>query len=810
MSFHPIYRSILILQFCLLVPYSSRADQGADAVSLVLPGLREPVEIVVDRWGIAHITASNEDDLFFAQGYSAATNRLFQFELWRRQATGTVAEILGRRELKRDLGARLLQFRGDLTAEMNHYHPRGAEIIRAFVRGINARIDLVRENPELLPLEFRLLGIQPEHWTEAVVISRHQGLVHNLTQELSLGRSVSLLGAEKVRDLIDFHPGEPEISLDPAIEGELLFADILELYREARGPIRFRPEDVVESARVTAQSVPARFLPLPAEERFSLRDVGSNNWVVSGSRTLSGKPLVVNDPHRVLHIPSLRYFVHLQAPGWNVIGGGEPTLPGVAIGHNEHGGWGLTIYRIDAEDLYVYETDSAQPRYYRQGEGWEEMKTVRETIPVKGEKPVEIELQYTRHGPVLYHNREQHRAYALRAGWLEQGASPYLASLRMDTARNWQEFRAACAYSRLPGLNMVWADKSGDIGWQVVGVAPVRPNWNGLVPVPGDGRYEWEGYLPIPELPHVHNPDKGFWNTSNEAIVPENYAHRRAVGWTWADPYRGDRVREVLAASQQHTVAEMAQLQLDELSLPARELIPLLREAAQSEPAHRPGLALFADWDFQLRAESNAAGLYVMFERKLEDNLRRLLVPSQADRYLPELSLRKSIAWLKQPDQRFGDDPAEGRNRLLRTSFDQAIEELTRRFGDDPVRWRYGQPDYKHVWLQHPLGSAVNEELRQRLNIGPLPRGGNGYTVNNTGRSDRQPTGATFRVVIDTADWDLALATNSPGQGGDPHDPHFQDLFHPWAEGEHFPLLYSPKKIQAAARQRIWLNPVNK
>lgn len=792
---------------CLICLWSL-ALSAQEPSRTTLAGLLAPVEIVTDRWGVAHITAEHESDLFFAQGYSAASQRLFQFELWRRQATGTTAEILGRRELQRDMGARLLRYRGDLTAELNHYHPRGALIIEAFVRGINARIAEVRANPALLPPEFILLGIQPEAWTADVVISRHQGLVHNLTQELALGRAVSLLGADRVQDLVDFHPGEPDIALDAAIQGELLFADILELYRESRSPIRFRPEDVIPTARRTPHtSQLGPDFERSAERPLDLRDIGSNNWVVAGKRTQSGRPLVVNDPHRVLHIPSLRYFVHLKAPGWDVIGGGEPSLPGVAIGHNPYGAWGLTIYRIDAEDLYAYELDPENPRRYRYGDGFEEMTVEHVSIPVKGEAPVAVELQYTRHGPVLFINREHHRAYALRAGWLEQGASPYLASLRMDQAQTWEEFRTACAYSRLPGLNMVWGDVSGTIGWQVVGIAPLRPNWSGLVPVPGDGRYEWEGYLPIRELPHVENPAQGFWNTSNEALVPEGYPQRRAVGWTWADPYRGARVKEVLSASTQHTAADMAALQLDELSIPARELVPMLRKATQADAKLQPYIRLLENWDYQLRADSVAAGLYVMFERDLEDRVREFLVPKQAASYLPEISMRKIIRWMQHPEERFKGSGVALRDELLMGSLHAAVTELTRRFGDDPSHWQYGQTGYKHVAITHPLSAAVNDETRRQLNVGPLPRGGNSYTVNNTGRPDRQPTGATFRVVLDTADWDRSVATNSPGQSGDPREPGYRDLFVPWATGEFFPLYYSREKIQSAAVQTQLLQP---
>lgn len=798
------------------------AENGARSEELLLPGLTAPVEIITDRWGIAHIYAENEADLFFAQGFSAARDRTFQFEMWRRQATGTVAEILGRRELDRDIGARLLRFRGDLKTELNHYHPQGEAIITAYVRGVNAWIDQTRQNPELLSLEFELLGIRPEYWTPEVVVSRHQGLVFNLEQELGLGRAVALLGANKVLELVDFHPGEPNVTLDEKIDGQHLFADILKLYRASRSPIRFESGDLATASNTRQNSnilqASANFdLHLPFDSGSPLSpfliddpDVGSNNWVVSGSHTKSGKPLLANDPHRVLHVPSLRYFVHLSAPGWNVIGGGEPVLPGVSIGHNEHGSWGLTIHRIDAEDLYFYETDPDNPSRYRYGDGWETMRTVVESIPIRGVPNETVELRYTRHGPVLHADSEQHVAFALRAGWLEVGAAPYLASLRMNVARNWEEFREACSYSRLPGLNMVWADRHGEIGWQVVGVSPVRRNWNGLVPVPGDGRYEWDGYLPIPQLPNIHNPEHGFWNTSNENLIDANHPHRNNVGWTWADSYRGDRVREVLAAAREHTVADMARLQQDVVSLPARQLVPLLIRAVGDDPQYRDALELFSGWDFALTTTSSAAGLYVMCERRVEENLRELLVPDEAREHLPALSMRDMLAWLSQPDERFGSDPTSERDKLLLTSLAEAVADLTSRFGEQTTNWQYGQVEYKHSLIQHPLSKLVDEETRNKLDVGPLPRGGNGYTVNNTGRPNRQPTGASFRVVVDTADWDNSLGSNSPGQSGNPDSPHYRDLFEPWATDQHFPLLYSRDKIEAAAGKRTLLKPAVK
>ena len=488
------------------------AQSAAQRETVHASGLTAPVEIVTDRWGISHIYAENEHDLFFAQGYAAARDRLFQFEIWRRRATGTVAEILGPRELERDISARLFRFRGDMATEMRHYHERGGAIIRAFVAGINAYVDRTAREPGLLPIEFELLGIEPGHWTPEVVVSRHQGLVSNVAREIDNARAVAALGPDAVAEL-NYYIGDPDLTLDPAIDAALLTPAILDRYHAHRRPIVFRPDDVAAAHRGDRDAFErlAAAMPSEADLAHGERDaIGSNNWVVHGSRTLSGYPLMANDPHRVQSAPSLRYWVHLVAPGWNVIGGGEPVLPGVSIGHNEHGAWGLTVFGQDNEDLYVYETDPADPNRYRHLGGWEPMTVLRETIPVQGQADVEVELKYTRHGPVVFEDPANRVAYAVAAAWLDYGSAPYLASLRMDQATTWEEFVEACSYSRIPSENMVWADRAGNIGYQAVGVSPIRPHHSGLLPVPGDGRYEWDGLLPIRALPQRRQPAEGL------------------------------------------------------------------------------------------------------------------------------------------------------------------------------------------------------------------------------------------------------------------------------------------------------------
>jgi len=807
----PKPKLLRLLGFALALPVVSSPLRAASpsAETLVLQGLHQPVEILKDRWGISHIYAKNEADLFFAQGYNVARDRLFQLELWRRQATGTVAEILGPKELKRDIGNRLFLYRGDLMQELNWYHPHGAAIIEAFVAGINAYIAETQRNPALLTPEFEMLGLKPGNWTSAVVITRFNALLANLTQEMNMALAVRTLGIHKARDLYYFQPANPNLEIDPVIDAALLSKEILSGYAAFREPIRFTPDELAPAYRQDP-----KFLAhvdgnaaVPSATELSARqeDIGSNNWVVSGKLTAGGFPMMMNDPHRAQGAPSLRYWVHLVSPGWNVIGAGEPALPGVSIGHNDFGAWGLTIFGTDTEDLYVYDTDPANSSAYRYNGGWEAMTIIRDTIPVKGQSPAAVELKYTRHGPVVYEDKARHKAYAVRAAWRETGAAPYLASLRMDQARNWREFQDACSFSRIPAENMVWADKDGNIGYQAVGIAPQRPNWSGLVPVPGDGRYEWDGYLPIKALPHVLNPEKGFFNTSNNFLIPPGWPYQNALHYLWADPYRADSVEEFLRSGRMFSVSDMIQIQNNDLSIPARSLVPLLHDQPLKSDACQHAAARLLHWDYVLDKDSVAAGIYEMWQRKLMANVRDVSVPREAREFVGMPEMSRIIAWLQAPDGRFGADPIAGRNALLVQSLDEAVAELTTRLGPDIEKWKLGA--YHHATIRHPLSPALKPELRAKYDVGNLPRGGDSYTVTATGGSDNQTSGGSFKIIVDTENWDNSVGLNNPGQSGDVNNPHYRDLYELWARGKYFPIFYSRSKIESVTEKKIELQP---
>lgn len=767
-----------------------------------IEGLKQSVEILRDQWGINHLYAQNQHDLFFTQGYAAAQDRLFQFEIWRRQATGTVAEILGARELKRDIGTRLFKYRGDLDRELNHYHPEGKAIIEAYVSGVNAYIKSVINTPEKLPLPFKILGIEPQPWTAEVVISRHQGLLGNIGQELEIGRAVALIGPEKVKDLLWLHPQEPVLDLDPKIDQQLLFEDLLAPYFAFRKGVQFEPRDLQPEYRTAeAISLLNQFNELSKDSLA----IGSNNWVVAGSKTVDGNTYMANDPHRTIAVPSLRYMAHLVAPGWNVIGGGEPEIPGISIGHNGIGAWGLTVFRTDGEDLYQYELNPKNPLQYKYKGEWKDFKIIEEVVKVKDGPNETIKLYYSHHGPITYLNKKALKAYGVRCAWLEPGGSPYLASLRMDQAQNWEEFRDACNYSHIPGENMIWADKNGTIGWQAVGIAPVRNHSSGLVPVPGDGSYDWDGYLPIIQKPNELNPKSGFIATANQNVTPEDYEHWNAIGFSWSDPYRGDRVNEFLGSKNHLNMEDMRRLQTDVASLPARTLIPLLLELPL-DPQLAQLQNKFSNWDQRLEPTSIEAGIYVAWEDEIQRLAHEKFVPENVKKHLGKLQLKRILDWIQKPkDSPFKSDSS--RNSFLLEAFKNAVGNLKKSLGEEPLQWQYGQEAYKHSSITHALGAVASSQYAKKLNLPSLPRGGNAYTPGSTGSNKRQSSGASFRMIVNTGDWDATIGTNAPGQSGNPDSPFYTNLYEDWAKDVYFPVYYSKEKIEEHLYKRTLLTP---
>jgi len=751
-----------------------------------LRGLKSAVRVQRDRWGVAHIYARNSRDLFFAQGYVVAQDRLFQMEIWKRSGQGRLAEVLGAEVVARDVNARRLRFRGDMEAEYRSYSPDTKAILEAFTAGINAYIaEIERPSGRGLPLEFQIAGFRPEPWHPEDCLNRMAAysMTGNAEFELKHAQLVALVGVEKATSLFDF---DPAVKLDPApgFDYSGLSPAIL--------------KDLIGS------DSRAPFPPRLLQE--------SNNWTVSGALTQTGKPMLANDPHRVLAEPSLRYVVHLVAPGWNVIGAGEPGLPGVAAGHNERIGWGFTIFDLDQQDLYLEKLNPSDPSEYQTSGKWERMKVVHESIAVRGAPAVEIDLKFTRHGPVLWEDKS--RALALRWVGAEPGTAGYLGSLAIDRARNWSEFEAAMPRWKVPAENIVYADRDGNIGEHSTALAPLRTNWTGLLPVPGNGGYEWSGFVPNQTLPHSYNPSEQFVATANNRMTPNGYPF--SVGFEWPEPNRYRRIKEVLekakSTGQKLGVSDMEQLQTDVVALPARDLQRLLRDAVERDHTAGPEslrliIQSLLQWDCAIQADSTDAALYEFWALELRRAVTDRVVPAFARESFGEFSLTRVVKELSNPQADvFGSNPTPARDALLLASLETARSKLAARQGPDMKEWTWGQ--LHRIKFQHALDSTPwGASLFDR---GPLKQSGDGDTVKASyfGDESFDPLfGASYREIFDLADWDRSVGINVPGQSGQPGSKHYDDLLPMWIEGKYFPLAYSKKAVDAVTTDVLQLNP---
>jgi len=735
-------------------------------------GLTAPAEIIVDDWGVPHIYAQDHYDAFFVQGFNAARDRLWQIDLWRKRGLGQLSATFGAKYLKQDEAARLFVYRGDMYAEWLAYGNDAKRIAQVFTSGINAYIALTEQNENLLPPEFHLLNYQPQRWQpEDVVRIRSNGLWRNITNEVWRARMACANRLEEAGRWKQLEPAwQTRIpkGLDPCV----IPTNVLSKYKLAKAPVRF------DNPQIALQ------------DTFD-HSLGSNNWVVAPQRTATGRPILADDPHRGHSTPSLRYITHLVAPGINVIGAGEPGLPGISIGHNERIAFGLTIFPIDQEDLYVYERTEAG--YLYKGASTP-LTEVSEVIQIGEHEKKTLTLQFTVHGPVIA--KTPTHLFAVRAAWLEPGMSPYFGSVEYMRAKNFREFVGALNRWGAPSENQVYADVEGNIGYKPAGRFPKRLNWDGLLPVPGDGRYEWAGYFDMDVLPEEFNPPRGFTGTANSMNLPADYPieHFR-IGFEWSSPWRYNRLWEVLKADKKHTLAASLKLQRDYESVLARTLLSKLPDLATL-----PGGQLLADWDHQLNPDSAAAALWnVWYSRYLTSALATLIgPPTQPPRQLDSLTVLELI------------ETAPGLV-LARASLKDAYTEVVSLLGENTSVWRWG--DLHKIRFEHPLFDLAPTAMQQLMQMPPYPRGGNSNTTNNTGYRNAKTfdvaSGASFRMVVDVGNWDAALATNAPGQSGDPRSKFYDNLLENWATEQQFPLLYSRPEIEKHTAFTVTLEPID-
>ncbi len=813
---------------------TGRKAEELESASYMVDGLKEPAEILVDQWGVPHMYAEDIEDIAFVQGFNAARDRLWQIDLWQRRALGELSEALGDEWVEHDRAARLFSYRGDIDEEWAAYGPDAEAIATGFAEGVNAFIEQTSEDPDLLPVEFEALDYEPRRWNpEDIVRMRVHAITLNVSSEVQRAITLREFGedVERVRQWLD--PEDWEIEIPDGLDLDLIPTDVLDVFSMATMSstnISFDEDDVRNPAVLDDLSAVTNNSGSDAAEALDEPDLmemelptASNNWAVAPELTGTGRPILANDPHRAHNVPSLRYVAHISAPEFDVIGAGEPGLPGISIGHNGHTAFGLTIIYIDQQDLYVYETNPENPDEYRYEDNWVPMDVETETIDLRGGGACEVELKFTRHGPVIYEDTEKNVAFAVRTVWTDPGTTAYFGGIGYMRAENLDEFQAAMEGDLTeemkgwgaPPENQVAADTEGNIGWFPGGRTPVRPNWDGLLPVPGDGRYEWDGYLHQSNLPREINPDRGWVASANQYNLPEDYpVDDPPIGFEFAAPYRYQRIAEVLGevdADNEHSLEDSTDLQTDFLSIPIRILTDALAETDPDEERLVEAREWLTEWDNVLNEDSGEAALAeVWFSNHLQEAVTVELVGEEAFDHIGTGDVQVILGAVEEPEEYFEEDPTAIRNELLLSTLDDAIDEVEELLGDEWSEWEWG--DLKKAFFEHALSAGVDEDTAETLNVGPESMGGSGYTVWSAGYDEdfQLTSGASWRMVIDVGGWNNSLAMNVPGQSGDPESPFYDNLLDMFVEGEYFPLLYTREAVKSACVKRIDLCPTAK
>ncbi|HSK19569.1 MAG TPA: penicillin acylase family protein [Longimicrobiales bacterium] len=718
--------------------------------TLAVPGLRAEVQVQRDRWGIPHIYAQNRPDMFFAQGYVQAQDRLWQIDMWRRTNEGRLAEILGPDAFEHDRLARLLMYRGPWEEEFASYHPEGRAIFEAFAAGVNAWIDQIGDN---LPVEYKLTGLRPLRWTAQASTGRVATAlpISAARADLALARRIARDGLERVNAAEA--PGRAawiDLTVPDGLDVSIIPEAAIEALQHLRGGFPRPP--LLPQYREWADA-------LPSENRGAQENSpGSNNWVASGRLTASGKVLLANDPHRGVTNPSLRYLVHLNAPGYSVIGATEPAIPGVAIGHNGRVGWGLTIVGTDQADVFVEQLNPADLNQARWRGEWYALRVVVDTIPVRGESPRIVEHRFSRHGPIFHVDSTNHVAYAIRSTSSEPGTAGYLAALRLAEVNDCRQFLDVMAYYHAPSENMMCGDVEGNIAWLAAALSPRRTDgWYGRLPVPGTGRFEWTGFRSHTELPQELNPGRGWIGTANNDIQPAGY--HPPIMFPRGPSARMDRIEQMFANASRLTADDFERMANDVVYPWIAADRPLFEGWRANDPEVEWARAQIASWDGSYHRSSPEAAIHSYWLRNLDD------------------------------DARAADVSATRRSELSEAALEAAVETMHERQGMDRSQWRWGRIHRSE--FPHWLVAAYD--------LPAVERNGGGGTI--------AATGATFREVIDFADLDNSRVTSAPGQSGQPGSPFYGNLLPLWGNGQFFPLLYTSEAVAARTSHRLELAP---
>ncbi len=782
----------------ILTRMSKRRLPAVDG-ELHLTGLHAPVEIVRDRWGVPHISAQNEHDAFFAQGYVHAQDRLFQMDIGRRLATGRLSERFGEMALDTDRMVRTFGFGRIARAEWEAFPEDLRDLLTAYAAGVNAFLEAEADN---LEVAFSLLRYTPEPWQPvdslAIVRLMIWELSHGWQGELVRGELAEAVGVAHAADWEIHDPETNPLTLPEGIAFHRLDPDG-SLHR-ADGP-------------------------------FLKRGQGSNVWAVAASRSATGAPVLANDMHLKISVPGVWYEVHLRGGDVHVSGVSLAGVPLVLVGHNARLGWGMTLAYTDAEDLFVERFAPENPsRYLFRGE-WREAEVVPEAITVKGRaEPVMENVVITHHGPVISGVTPYGPSLAQEADYVERLAVCSMAlrpgeAIRgwwlLNKAANWDEFVEAMRYIEAPQLNVGYADVEGNIGCWTTGKMPLRGKGDGRVPAPGwTGEYDWVGEVPFEEMPHTLNPRRGYCINTNNKVVGDDYPY--FLGEIWMNGYRARRLEQMITAKERLTLDDHAAMQADVTSLPGEEFVAALEGFQPDDPDAALALQLLRAWDFQLTPDTIGGTVYEVARYTLVRNLLLAGVSEPlAYRIMGQgfhpLTLYASefyghdtvvlLRMLRDPEN-WWVQQAGGWEAWLTQSLKEAIIWLRENLGAQPDGWQWGK--LHRLPLEHLLGSQA--PLDQIFNLPTVTLGGDTDTPLQTAIFPQEPYQATnfapsHRQIFDLSDWDNARMVSIPGQSGRIASPHYGDQVPLWLNGQYHPMLWSREAVEAHAEGRLTLQP---